>query len=418
MQRIGIIGVGGFATSVLKAIRLVESEGIARLDAAVIRNPAKHPETLKQLQTEGRRILASPQDLFDWGQGKLDIISIPTGIPSHSRLAVQALEAGFNVVMEKPIAPTVQEVDAILAAEKRTGRFCAIGYQHIHTPALQMLREEVSGGNMGHILKAKTYALWPRGSSYYTRNTWVGDLWADGNWVLDGPITNANAHHLNNMLYLVDAEANRQARITKLQGELYRANDIQTYDTGAIRLAMSTGAVIHFYLTHAVGREVNPITDIVAEKATARWTHDGAKAVIRYENGVVRSVEGEGNNSHAEVFRVAIAVLEGRRSELIFSARDGRNHVLAVDLMFESCGEVVEIPASARKVVSLPNGERRVEVPGMEELVEQAYAEEKLLSEVGAPWGKATPWVSAEGYDSFPRSDQLRAFLAPYLPKP
>ena len=416
MQRIGIIGVGGFAASVLKAVRLVESEGIARLEAAVIRNPAKHPETLKQLQAEGRRILASPQDLFDWGQGKLDIISIPTGIPSHSRLAVQALEAGFNVVMEKPIAATVQEVDAIIAAEKRTGRFCAVGYQHIHTPALQMLREEVANGNMGHIIKAKTYALWPRGSSYYTRNTWVGDLWADGNWVLDGPITNANAHHLNNMLYLVDVEAGRQAQITQLQGELYRANDIQTYDTGAIRLNMNTGAVIHFYLTHAVGREVNPITDIVAEKATARWTHDGAKAVIRYKDGVVRSVEGEGNNSHAEVFRVAIAVLEGRRSELIFTVRDGRHHVLAVDLMFESCGEVVQIPASARKVVALPNGERRVEVPGMEELVEQAYAEEKLLSEVGAPWGKPTPWVSAEGYTSFPRSEALRAFLTPYLP--
>jgi predicted dehydrogenase len=412
MKRIGIVGVGGFASTILRSVMLVESEGLATLEGAAIRNPPKRQAIYDMLKDQGRPIFASMDEMIESIGEKLDIISIPAGIPSHSRLAIKAMEAGFDVVLEKPVAATIQEVDAIIETSERTGHFCAIGYHHTHTPAIMMLRDEIARGRFGKIKSAKCYALWPRGSSYYGRNVWAGKLWAEDNWVLDGPITNANAHFLNNMLNLVDVEMGGEATIESLQGELYHAKDIPTYDTGCLRATMNSGAVIHFYLSHAVNRLQNPITIVEGENGTATWYFDGAKLVLEYDHDVVYTAEGMGNDAHAEVFRDAIAVAEGRRERPIFTVKDGRNHVLAVNLLFESSGGIRRIPAGETYREDLGGGESQICVKGMEETVEAAFEVPELLAEQAPPWATPGVEVKGAGYTEFPQSPDLREFLS------
>lgn len=149
MKHIGIVGVGGFAATVLRSILAVEQDGLAHLDAAVIRNPAKYADTLEKLRQQGRTIYTTVSEMLEKERGRVDIVALPVGIPYHSELAIQALEAGYDVLLEKPVAATVQEVDAIIAAEKRTGHFVAIGYQHIQTPAIQALRQALKADGWG-----------------------------------------------------------------------------------------------------------------------------------------------------------------------------------------------------------------------------------------------------------------------------
>ncbi len=413
MKRFGIVGVGGFAATILRSILTVESEGAAHLEAAVVRHPAKYPDTVKRLEQEGRRLYLSLTEMLEKEHGQLDMVAIPTGIPYHAEMTVQALEAGLDVIVEKPVAATVQEVDAIIAAEKRTGHFCAVGYQHIHAPAMQTLREEVENGRLGKIRRMKCFANWPRGRVYYDRNGWAGEVMYDGRWVLDGPVTNALAHFLQNMFYLLGAETAWDVGIATLEGELYRANDIATYDTVALRAHMTTGADVLITLSHVVCENENPIIEIEAENATARWTFDGVKSVIHYRDGTIRSVETPSHvDFHAEAIRDGIAVAEGRRLRPRATPTNSRLHVLAVDLAFESCEGIHEIPQRYRKAVTLPNGDHRVEVPGMEEAVRRSFAEFKLFSELGLPWAHAARPVSGSDYVSFPQSPKLRAELA------
>ncbi len=413
MKRIGIVGVGGFAATVLHSILFIEREGLAHLAAAVIRNPAKYPDVVKQMQGEGRKVYPSLPEMLENEKGKFDIVSIPTGIPYHSEMAIQALEAGCDVVLEKPIAATVQEVDAIIAAEKRTGHFCAIGYQHIHTPAIQSLREEVENGRLGKIKRAKCYALWPRGRSYYERNSWAGQVKVEGRWVLDGPLTNALAHFLHNMFYLIDAESGWRAAIESLRAELYRGKDIPTYDTVCLRARMNQGAEVFIALSHAVGQLQNPIMEIEAENASAVWMMDGAKAVIRYRDGTVRTVETPSERDfHADAFRDAIAVAEGKRARPLTTPLNGRPHVLAVDLAFESSGGILNIPLSYRQAASSSRPDRDAQIRGMEDIIRRSFAEFKLFSELGAPWAQPGSEVRAAGYTEFPRSAQLREALS------
>jgi len=410
MKVIGIVGVGGFARTILRSILALEIEGLAHLEGAVIRNPAKYPAAIEKMKSEGRTVYVSLADMLKRGRDKIDLIAIPTGIPSHSALAIQALEAGYDVVLEKPVAATVQEVDAIVEAERRTGHFCAIGYQHIHTAAIQTLREEVENGRLGKLKRLKCYALWPRNRTYYDRNIWAGQIKSEGNWVLDGPLTNALAHFLNNMLYLLNVEGGGQATIESLRAELYRANDIPTYDTICLRAHMGSGAEVFIALTHAVDKLQNPIIEIEAENASATWAFDGAKTAIHYRDGVMRTVEGMGRYPSAQVFRDAIAVAEGNRPRPLFTAADGRNHVLAVDLAFESSGGITALPGSECKVNALGDDSRTV-MQGLDSIVERAFAEFKLFSELGIPWAQPPSEVSGAGYTEFPQSARLRAHL-------
>ena len=66
------------------------------------------------------------------GSGTADVLTVPLGIHMHVPVSIDAMRAGLNVYCEKPVAATVQEVDALIAAKNETGRSVAIGYQHIY----------------------------------------------------------------------------------------------------------------------------------------------------------------------------------------------------------------------------------------------------------------------------------------------
>jgi predicted dehydrogenase len=408
MKHIGIVGVGGFAATVLRGILATEQEGLSHLDAAVIRNPAKYADTLEKLRQQGRTIYMSVPEMLEKERGRIDIVALPVGIPYHSELAIQALEAGYDVLLEKPVAATVQEVDAIIAAEKRSGHFVAIGYQHIQTPAIQALRQAIESGKLGHIKQAKCYAIWPRPLSYYTRNHWAGQIKVNGRWVLDGPVTNALAHFLHNMFYLVDIECGGQAAIESVQAELYRGKDIPTYDTVCLRAHMSSGAEVQIALSHSVGVNENPVIEIEAENATVNWSQDDTKSVTRFRDGTIMTVESPTwTEFNKECVRDAIYVAEGRRARPLSTPQNSRNQVLAVDLAFESSEGVWDIPASFRETVIVGKNDPLAKVVGMEEVIRRTFTEFKMPSELGAPWAHPAKTVSAEGYREFPRSKAL-----------
>ena len=126
----------------------------------------------------------------------------PGGPAANAPLAVQAMEAGYNVLVEKPVTATVQDLAWMQEAERRTGRWCAVDYQFVYSPTTQWVLDKLTGGELGRLLEARVRISWPRSASYYARNAWAGQLRrADGAWVLDGPATNATAHYLLQALY-------------------------------------------------------------------------------------------------------------------------------------------------------------------------------------------------------------------------
>ena len=411
MIRYGIVGVGGFATTWVRSLETLERLGKARLAAAVVRDPAKYEREVARLRANGCAVYPSLDALLGGGRDAIDVVGLPTGISQHAPMGIQAMTAGFNVLIEKPVAATVQEADELGAVESRTGRWCAVGYQFIYSPTIQWLREKLRQGNLGALRAARTSIGWPRGTSYYQRNPWAGQL-RDGNaWVLDGPATNATAHHLTNMLYLASEAAGGSA-IATVRAELYRARSIASYDTSCIEVTMSDGARLLHCVSHALDEHLSPVTEIDCERGTIRWQADENAAVIQHEDGRVESfADPDLARLNTRVFEQVARVAAGEDRRPLCGLAESRPQVLAIDLAFESSGGITTIPDRLIYPASAPDGSALACVEGMGELLTAARTRGLMFSELGASWARPSEPVPAAGYARFPRSEAPRASL-------
>lgn len=83
----------------------------------------------------------------------LDLIVNATYSCSHPAISIEALESGFNVLCEKPMASTVKDVDRMIAAAKKSGKLLAIFQQSRFAPALQQVEKLIKSGVLGRIVQ-------------------------------------------------------------------------------------------------------------------------------------------------------------------------------------------------------------------------------------------------------------------------
>ena len=153
MINVAVIGVSGFGAVHYNDFVREHAAGRVNVVAATIINQAEEAEKCSFLKSIGCRLFTDYRAMLEEFRGKIDICFIPTGIAMHCPMTVAALESGANVYVEKPVAPTVEEAEIMKAAEKRTGRFVAVGYQTMYQPETRRIKELLlSGDEAGRLL--------------------------------------------------------------------------------------------------------------------------------------------------------------------------------------------------------------------------------------------------------------------------
>jgi predicted dehydrogenase len=139
--RVLAVGLGNMGMSHAKAYARIDGFEVVALCERGIAQRALPPE------------LASAQRFTDYGEAlktvKPDVVSISTWSDSHAAYAIQAMEAGAHVFVEKPLADTVEDAERVVAVAKRTGRKLVIGYILRHHPSwirfIMNLNQQSSG---------------------------------------------------------------------------------------------------------------------------------------------------------------------------------------------------------------------------------------------------------------------------------
>lgn len=129
--KVALVGVSGFGNVHYKDIMRAYGAGLVEIPCATVINQDEEAEKCAVLRGCGCEVFNDAGAMFAKYAGKADVCFLPVGIGLHASMSIAAMRAGMNVMLEKPLAATVQEADAIIAAEKETGRFTAVGYQHI-----------------------------------------------------------------------------------------------------------------------------------------------------------------------------------------------------------------------------------------------------------------------------------------------
>jgi predicted dehydrogenase len=130
-----IVGMGGFARTHIRYMGEVVALGIGRQVAqvAIKADQQQFATEITALRQQGVEVFSSLRELLAQSRQQIDVVTVPTGIPLHRPMCQAALEAGCHVVLEKPVAGSVQDVDALLAAATRAGKRVAVGFQGIYS---------------------------------------------------------------------------------------------------------------------------------------------------------------------------------------------------------------------------------------------------------------------------------------------
>ena len=258
-----LVGVGGYGATY--ANYLLSGEFDADLQLTGVVDPfAKTSSCYEQLIKKNIPIYDSMEAYFAKHKADLTIISTP--IHLHYDQCSIALENGSNVLCEKPLVPNLEALDKL--EQKRGDKLLAVGFQWCYSTVMQTLKKRILSKEFGKALNLKCYVSWPRNWAYYSRGVnWAGKIKsANGDLIHDSIASNATAHYIQNMLFLLGADMESAASLTNIQAECYRANDIESFDTIAFK-GKAGEAEIYYTASHATYNEIHPVMDYTFENA-------------------------------------------------------------------------------------------------------------------------------------------------------
>jgi predicted dehydrogenase len=391
-----IAGAGGYGNFFISYF-LDQKDPSLRLAGVVARTPERC-KRLNDLKAAGVPIHPTLEAFYARDRADYAILVTPMHLHlPHTRLAVSH---GSHVLCEKPLCAVIQDAEPMIAARDAAGKLVAIAYQWSFSRAIQDLKRDVLAGAFGRPKRFKTLVHWVRDDAYYSRNAWAAaQRDPEGNWVLDSPVSNANAHSLHNMIFLLGDAMDLSARVKTIEGELYRVRPIQNFDTAMVRVRTVSGVEILLYCSHVTEKDLDPVSELEFEKAVVRIDQGAATVIARWSDGATKSYGSPDAEPYRKITDTAQAIREGRKP--LCGIEAAIPLTLCVNGLYDSMREIVDIPPALIRVEGTgPTTRRRIE--GLDAVMADCCARALLPSEAGVPWARRGKEIALTDYRYFP----------------
>lgn len=221
--KFGLIGCGRIAPRHAQSIRDLQ---LARLVAVADINEGR----AKRFSSEyGAEFYLDYRSILD--QPDVDVVTVCTPSGLHAQIAIDALQAGKHVIVEKPMALSLEDADRMIATAKSVKRKLCVVLQNRYNPPMQDLRRVVDEGRLGRLLLGNATVRWFRPQEYYD------DDW-HGTWAMDGgALMNQSIHHIDALQWLMGDVNSVFAYTTTL------AHKMEAEDVGVVALRFKNGAL-------------------------------------------------------------------------------------------------------------------------------------------------------------------------------
>ncbi len=318
-----IIGCGHIANRHVEHIRnhpLGELVGVYDINTDVLQAfAAKHQ--VKAYSSEAELLRAK----------EVDVVNICTPNGSHSDIAIRVMEAGKNLVVEKPMAITAQSALEMEKVAEATGKEMFVVKQNRYNPPVKEVKRLIENGKLGKVLMVSVNCYWNRNANYYEQSSWRGTK------ELDGGTLYTQFSHFVDILYYLFGEIENVNGIVK---NLSHQNLIEFEDSGSFSFEFVEGGMGNFaFTTSAFQKNMEGSITIFSENATIKI---GGKYLNTIDYQVTDGfdiqdipISSPANNygfyegsmsNHDKVIDNVIEVLNGR-AKVMTSAKQGRKVV-------------------------------------------------------------------------------------------
>lgn len=212
MIRVGVIGLGFMGGVHLRHFQALENvEVVAVCDAKPVDGQAKQGNIdagAGELNLEGVAVFADVAEMLE--KEPLDAVSVALPTHLHKAVSIQCLEAGVHVLCEKPMALSVEDCDAMIAAADKAGKQLMVAHCIRFWPEYVFAKQAVAGGEYGKVLAADFSRLsflpaWDNGS-------WLADETKSGGIALD-----LHIHDLDFIQYLFGTPNEECSTVSRLE---------------------------------------------------------------------------------------------------------------------------------------------------------------------------------------------------------
>lgn len=343
MIKVAIVGTGGISSSHIQGY--LEFPDRCKIVALVDIYPEKAKEKKAKFNLTDADVYDDHKKILD--RDDIDLIDVCTPPYVHAEIAVNSLNAGKNVLVEKPMAASLQECDAMLEAAERSKKLLSVVAQNRFRTAYMNLKKTLDTGLAGDIVHAQIDSFWWRGHSYY-------DLWWRGTWEKEGGGCTLNhaVHHIDMAAWMMGMPEEVQAIMSNTSHDNAEVEDISIavlkYKNGA--LGQITSSVVHH------GEEQQVIFQGKKARISTPWK---VYASVSQSNGFPKrneALEKEIEDyyealpeakytNHTPQIDDVLGALESGRKVLI-SGEDGKKALELITAIYKS--------AITRKPVKLP----------------------------------------------------------------
>ncbi|MGF1449575.1 MAG: Gfo/Idh/MocA family protein [Opitutales bacterium] len=345
--RFAIIGIGNMGTAHAKSLQEGKVPG-ATLTAIC----DSLPEKLERVN--GVEKFADPQQLLE--AKVADAIVIATPHYDHTTLGIEALQAGYHVLVEKPISVHKADCERLLAAHTNPKQVFAAMFNQRTDPRYQKLRALIQNGDLGTINRIQwTITDWFRTAHYYASGGWRATWQGEGGGVL----LNQCPHQLDLFQWLFGMP--QRVRAFCHYGKFH---EIEVEDDVTAYLEYASGCTGVFITTTGEAPGTNRLEiaaengKVIVEGDTFAWTrnqvptaqHSASEPSSFSKPETERlNVEVSGKaEQHVGIFKNFVAAIQGE-AELLAPAAEGTHSVeLANAMLYSSAlGQTLDLPLDA-----------------------------------------------------------------------
>jgi predicted dehydrogenase len=269
----------------------------------------------------------------------VDVVCLCTPSGLHARQAIAAANAGKHILVEKPLALTLSDADAMMAACQRNGSLLGVVLQRRTDPMFRQVRDAIAKGELGRLTMGNVVVPYWRPQSYYDSAAWRGTWMLDGGGVL----MNQSIHLVDLLLWFMGDVVSVQAHSDTL------AHQIEVEDCLTATLRFANGALGSIIATTTAAPGFPHRVEVYGTEGGVQLE---GEQIVRWENtnnapklnvtkttniaaGAGATPTGISAEGHTRIIANFVAALrEGH--ELLVSGAEGRRSLALVLAMYEA----------------------------------------------------------------------------------
>ncbi len=279
---------------------------------------------------------------------KPDLVAIATESGEHAKIAIDCLNLGVNVIIEKPIALSIEDANKIIELSKEKNLKVCACHQNRFNKAIQKIRQNLESGSFGKLYYGTAHILWNRNKGYYDQAPWRGTWAQDG-----GTLMNQCIHNIDLLRWMMGNDIDEVYAYTDNLDHPY----IEAEDTGLALIKFKNGTYgILEGTSNVYPKNLEETLYVFGSKGTAKAGGSSVNKieVWRFEDGEdEEKVKSEFSEEHKNVYGLGHTPLYKDMIEAIVEDRspyvDAEAGKRALELVL-----AIYLSASTHKPVKLP----------------------------------------------------------------